>query len=279
MISLIEKALERALPPSGIHPPEIHEAMRYAVLNGGKRFRPSLVLAACRAVGGSPRPALLAASAVELIHAYSLVHDDLPALDNDEMRRGKPTCHRKFGEALAILAGDALLTRAFELLSQVRPAAKAIRLIQELSQAAGTGGMIGGQVLDIRFSAKAAGGTPDLATLETINRHKTGRLIEASVMLGALVGTHSDSPLRKMRRFGRSLGLAFQVVDDIMDGDGYLRLMEVSEARQKAEKLIQSAKREAESFGKRGKELIDLANLLLERIPSPNYVSAGHKSY
>jgi len=240
--------------------------MRYAVLGTGKRFRPLVVLAACEAVGGDPPKALLAACAVEFIHAYSLVHDDLPALDNDETRRGQPTCHRKFGEALAILAGDALLTRSFQLLGEVKPAETAVALIKELSEAAGTHGMIGGQVVDILFAEKGSGQALDLSTLDYISRRKTGRLIQASAVMGALMGTNSPAKLTRIRRFGSALGLAFQVVDDIMDNDGHLRLMSREQAREKVEGLIQEAKQEAARFASRGKRLLGLANFLLDSL-------------
>jgi len=259
------------------HPREIHEAMRYAVLNGGKRFRPLLVLHACEAVGREAKQALVPACAIELIHAYSLVHDDLPALDNDRVRRGKLTCHRKFGEALAILAGDALLTRAFQLLGEVKPPEKAVRLLHEVAEAAGTQGMVGGQVADILLSKNGSRRPARLSTLDTINRHKTGRLIEASVMVGAIMGTDVPEKLRRIRRFGAALGLAFQVVDDIMDGDGYLQLMNPDQARQKVQGLIRQAKEEVEVFGRRGKGLLSLADFLWKRIPTENYVPVGLK--
>ncbi len=269
----IEKALDRFLPEAPAHPPEIHEAMRYAVLNGGKRFRPILVLAACEAVGGNPEKALLAASAVEMVHAYSLVHDDLPALDNDDVRRGKPACHRKFGEAIAILAGDGLLTRAFELLATVKPAKKAVRLIHELSSAAGTQGMIGGQAADILFSKQEFGRSLDFSALDYISRHKTGKLIEASAVLGAVMGTNSEAKIERIRRFGQGLGFAFQVVDDIMDSDGYLRLMNLHEAQEKARHLIERAEEEIGSLGPRAGRLLGLSQLLLER--SKDHVPVG----
>ena len=240
--------------------------MRYAVLNGGKRVRPLLVLSACEAVGGQPREALLAASAVELIHAYSLVHDDLPALDNDDERRGRPTCHRQFGEALAILSGDALLTRAFQLLASIQPAGRANRLIQELAEAAGTGGMIGGQVTDILLAQNGSTHEVDLSTVETISRNKTGRLIQTSAVLGAMMGTNSEAKIQKIRRFGEALGLAFQVADDIMDGDGFLRLMTLNQAREKTQRLIQKAKMEIAVFGVKGKQLEALADFLLTTV-------------
>lgn len=275
---LIEAALERTLPLPSSHPPEIHEAMRYALLNGGKRFRPLLVLRACEAVGGEARQALLAASAVEMTHAYSLVHDDLPALDNDEMRRGKPACHKKFGEALAILTGDALLTRAFQLLGEIRPAQKALALLRELAEAAGTQGMIGGQTADILISQNGSSRSLDLSTLDFISRRKTGRLIEASAMMGAMMGTPSSSKRARMRRFGGSLGLAFQVVDDIMDGDGYLQLMTPDEARRKAQSLIQRAREEGKAFGRKAKGLLELTNFLWESIPAKNHAAVGFRN-
>ncbi len=268
-LALVEKALEQALPPESAYPREIHEAMRYAAIDGGKRFRPLLVLSACEAVGGSPKQALIPACAVELIHSYSLVHDDLPALDNDATRRGKPTCHRRFGEALAILTGDALLTRAFRLLSESRPAERAVKLLQELGDAAGTQGMVGGQVVDILIAKNGSKHRIRPATVDFISRCKTGRLIEASAVLGAIVGTNSPSKIKRVRQFGRALGLAFQVVDDIMDGDGYLQVMNRDRARRKAEALIQKAKQEAKHFGKKGRRLLALADFLLNRSTTP----------
>lgn len=264
--NLIENALRRCLSSNRSRPSEIHKAMRYAVLGGGKRFRPSLVLAACEAVGGNPKRAVPAACAVEMIHAYSLVHDDLPALDNDDLRRGKPTCHREFGEALAILTGDALLTRAFELLGQVKPAAVAIGLIQELSDAAGTRGMIGGQAADILLTKNGRARSLGLACIESISRNKTGRLIQASAVLGAMMGTRSTVQIHRIRRFGAALGLAFQIADDIMDSDGYLRLMSRRTAVKKLERLIQKAKQEIASLGPGKRRLLELADFLLNII-------------
>ena len=250
--------------------------MRYAVLNGGKRFRPNLVLSACEAVGGNPKEALLPACAVELIHSYSLVHDDLPALDNDQMRRGQPTCHRKFGEAIAILTGDGLLTRAFQILAGFKPVGKALRLLEELAEASGTNGMIGGQVADILFSKNGARERPNISTLDYISQSKTGRLIQGSAVLGAIVGTGSQSKITHIRRYGEALGLAFQVVDDIMDGDGYLQLMSSDEAQQKLETLITQAKKEAGFFGEKGKRLLGLANFLKQT--AQNHVPVGIKN-
>lgn len=269
-LDLIEKALDRSLTQKASEPAQIHEALRYAVLGGGKRFRPTLVLSACEAVGGDPAAALLPACAVEFIHCYSLIHDDLPALDNDDVRRGKPTCHRQFGEAIAILAGDALLTRAFELLSGVRPPERAVSLIRELSKAAGTEGMIGGQVADILHSGNGAAAKSGASTLDYISIHKTGRLIQASAVMGAMVGTRSEAKRDRIRRYGGAVGLAFQVVDDIMDGDGYLRVMNPGEARKKVDHLLHQACLEARTFGRKGGGLIQLAGLLLKRSQEEN---------
>lgn len=236
--------------------------MRYGVLEGGKRFRPLVVLAACEAVGGDAKKALIPACAIEMIHAYSLIHDDLPALDNDAMRRGKPTCHKQYGEAMAILAGDGLLTQAFQLLSELRPAGKAVLLVRELSDAAGTQGMIGGQVADILAAKNGNGRTLGLPALDYISQNKTGRLIQASATMGAIVGTQSQSKLNRIKRFGQALGLAFQVADDIMDGDGYLQVMQQDEAIQKAESLIAKAKQEAGALGNRARHLLGLADFL-----------------
>lgn len=277
-LNWIEANLDQVLSSEKGLPSEIHDAMRYAVLNGGKRFRPSLVLAACEAVGGNPRQALVPASAVELIHAYSLVHDDLPALDNDDIRRGKPTCHRKFGEALAILTGDALLTLAFQLLSEFRPIAKANCMIRELADAVGTRGMIGGQVADILWTRNGSAKNLDASRLDFISRNKTGRLIQVSAVIGAVVGTGSRSKIDRMRRFGSALGLAFQVVDDIMDGDGYLKLMDPTRACQKAEDLIRKAKQEAGGFGKKGDSLAGLADFLYQRARSTDVLPVGTKN-
>ena len=277
-LGLIERALEKSLPRPSLYPPQIHEAMRYGVLGGGKRFRPLVVLAACEAVGGRAKQAILPACAVEMIHAYSLIHDDLPALDNDETRRGKPTCHKRFGEALAILAGDALLTQAFRLLSETQPAHKSVALIRELSEAAGTSGMIGGQVADILISTNGKRGRLNVSSLDYISRYKTGRLIEASAVLGAIVGTSSVAKLKRIRQVGRSLGLAFQVIDDIMDGNGYLQVMQPDDARKKAEDLIQQAQQETASFGNRGKRLLGLADFLLSTINQTSNVPVGLKA-
>lgn len=263
-LALIEKRLKQALRARERRPVMIHQAVRYAAFTGGKRFRPVLALAACEACGGKPRDAIPCALAIEMIHTYSLVHDDLPALDNDAMRRGRPTCHRKFGEANAILAGDALLTLAFEVLTEVRPAAQAIRLIREVAVAAGVHGMIGGQVEDL------AGGARKKSLKEhlSISRGKTGQLIRVSALAGALAAGASPRELRAITRYGESLGLAFQVVDDILDKDGFCDVMSPQAAARKAVRLIARAKAAVEGFGPRGAALIFLADFLGSRIPA-----------
>ncbi len=215
-LALVEQALERWVAPEGRVPRSLAEPMRYAVLDGGKRLRPLLVLAASEAVGGQPQAALRAACAVELIHAYSLVHDDMPCMDNDTLRRGKPTVHVRFGEAAALLAGDALQALAFELLTpddgSVPPAMQA-RLCRMLAQAAGASGMAGGQAIDL-----ASVGRPlDSGQLHEMHRLKTGALLLGSVIMGASCGSPEPRALAALTDYGTAMGLAFQVVDDVLD--------------------------------------------------------------
>ncbi|MDD5672011.1 MAG: polyprenyl synthetase family protein, partial [Candidatus Omnitrophica bacterium] len=238
-ITAVDEILQEVLPPEGQRPSILHEAMRYAVFTGGKRFRPVLVLAAAEACGGTVQDALYPAAAIELVHAYSLVHDDLPALDNDETRRGKPTCHKQFGEAIAILAGDGLLTLAFQTLTKVRSARKVQQLLMELSTAAGSCGMIGGQVADLTLAQADL----DLPMLDYISVHKTGKLIKASTVFGAISADAGEETKQKLLKFGELLGMAFQSVDDMIDGDGYLKLMKSREVSQKVRDLIAKAKR------------------------------------
>lgn len=216
-LAVVEQGLSRWV---GVEAPaQLGEAMRYAVLDGGKRLRPLLVLAACEAVGGLPAAALRAACAVELIHAYSLVHDDMPCMDNDVLRRGKPTVHVQFGEARALLAGDALQALAFELIAPVAedaqeiPPAMQARLCGLLARAAGAQGMAGGQAIDLA----SVGLQLTEAQLRQMHRLKTGALLQASVCMGAACGTLSDSAQQALTSYGAALGLAFQVVDDILD--------------------------------------------------------------
>ncbi len=210
----VDAALERLMPPANTRPASIHAAMRYSVMAGGKRIRPILCLEAAR-IFRPDAGVLSVACALEFIHTYSLIHDDLPALDNDDMRRGMPTCHKKFGEAMAILAGDALLTLAFETLAKASlPADRRVAIIEEIATAAGTrDGMVGGQVADL----EAEGHPANAEILEYIHRSKTAALIRASIVSGAISGGAGDDDLLHLRRFGELIGWAFQVTDDILD--------------------------------------------------------------
>ena len=253
---LVDRALARALPKSSAIPQVIHEAMRYCVFSGGKRFRPLLCLGACEAVGAPPRQALPVACATELIHTYSLVHDDLPAMDNADQRRGQPTCHRKFGEGNAILVGDALLTLSFELLGR-NGTPNVLSIIRTLGQACGTVGLIGGQTLDLQAISQ-----PRLATertLRNIAERKTAALITASVVAGALSARATSQQLRLLHRYGTDIGLAFQLVDDVHDGEGLAQAMGADQARAEALRLIARAGVTLAPFGKRAGALRQLA--------------------
>ena len=213
----VDEALERALPPESQAPATLHRAMRYSIFAGGKRLRPVLVIAGAEAVGGRMEPVLPAACALEMIHTYSLIHDDLPAMDNDDYRRGRPTSHKVFGEAMAILAGDGLLTHAFRLLADCwRPdldGAVLRDVLVDLSDAAGSDGMVGGQVADLEAEGKKVGAD----ILDYIHLHKTAALIRASITVGARLSGAGGDTLRALAVAGRALGLAFQIVDDMLD--------------------------------------------------------------
>ncbi len=211
----VDDALQRWVPPDSTLPESIHKAMRYSLFAGGKRIRPILCMAAAEAVSDLAAGIESCACTLELIHTYSLIHDDLPALDNDDLRRGVPTCHKVFGDAIAILAGDALLTLAFQVLAQMDCAAeRKVSLIAELSTAAGTvGGMIGGQVCDL----EGEGRHPDAMLLEAIHRAKTGALLRASLRMGAIYAGADDDQLSALSCYGEHVGLAFQIVDDVLD--------------------------------------------------------------
>jgi geranylgeranyl diphosphate synthase type II len=212
----VERALDRWVPPHDVNPATIHSAMRYSLFAGGKRIRPLLTIAAAQAVSDAPVGIETCACALEMIHTYSLIHDDLPALDNDDLRRGRPTCHKVYGDAMAILAGDALLTLAFEVLAKMEyaDASKRIELVSELATASGSvGGMIGGQVNDIEGEGKH----PTAHLLESIHRAKTGALLRASVRMGAIYAGAAADQLAALTSFGEHIGLAFQIVDDILD--------------------------------------------------------------
>ncbi len=215
-VKRVDQALAEWVPGDTVDPPSIHQAMRYSLFAGGKRIRPVLAITAADAIEDGPPGVEHAAATLELVHTYSLIHDDLPALDNDDLRRGRPTCHKVFGEAMAILAGDALLTLAFSVLSRLQDvtAERKIRLVEELSRAAGTvGGMIGGQVNDLA----GEGQMPTAALLNSIHRAKTGALLRASVRMGAIYAGATERELAALSAYGEHIGLAFQIIDDVLD--------------------------------------------------------------
>ncbi len=281
----VETALEQFLPAPATLPQDLHQAMRYAVLDGGKRVRPLLVYAAGQALDADEQALDVAASAVECIHAYSLVHDDLPAMDNDDLRRGKPTCHRAFGEALAILAGDALQCKAFHLLAHAPMGAvdaeARVEMLELLALAAGSRGMVGGQALDMA----AVGRELDIAELEDMHIHKTGALIRAAVLLGAWCApTLAHDQRRALDHYAKCIGLAFQVQDDILDVIGdtqalgkragadrarrkptYPDLLGLAGARERAQELHQRALHSLEGFGAEADPLRWLSHYIVAR--------------
>lgn len=278
---MIDEALERLLPTYDEASECLYKAMRYAVINGGKRIRPMLALDACYAVGGDERLALPAACAIELIHSYSLVHDDMPCLDNDDYRRGKPTCHKAFGEAMALLCGDALLTLAFEVLASEQlnvgvPADVVVEVIKVIAKAAGHHGMVGGQAKDIEAQKRLSMGEQlDMSEIRDIHRRKTGALITASVEVGAIIGGASVRQREALRKFGEEIGFAFQVVDDLIDASDESRkkrwepnvvsVLGVESARQLASDAVERALAELAQFDERAEPLRAFAKFLLER--------------
>jgi len=213
----VEAALSASCPQQ--YPETINEAMRYSLLAGGKRIRPLLCLAACEMVGGDPAVAMPTACALEMIHTMSLIHDDLPSMDNDDFRRGKPTCHKVYGEEIAILAGDALLSRSFEYIARATvgvPAERVLRVICDVGKAVGSEGLVAGQVVDIQMEGNGGQGA-GLQTLQYIHAHKTGALLEAAVVAGAVLGGADEAQVQRLGRYAQNIGLAFQVVDDILD--------------------------------------------------------------
>jgi len=278
-----DAALDRLLPLETQDPVSIHKAMRHSVFAGGKRLRPVLCMEAGRMVADStPDGIEELGAAVEMLHTYSLIHDDLPALDNDDLRRGRPTCHKVFGEAIAILAGDALQTRAYEVLAKLKCSAEArVRIIEEIARSTGTiDGMIGGQVVDL----EAERTTPNTVMLEYIHRSKTAALIAASLVSGGNYAGAKDDAIGHLRAFGRSIGLAFQIVDDVLDVTQtseqlgktagkdtaaakvtYPALFGLDESKRKADALVHSALAELDSFGARAETLKKLARFLVER--------------
>ena len=280
---LTDAALDRLLPPATQQPASIHQAMRHSVFAGGKRIRPILCMEAGRMIANSlPAGIEDLGAALEMLHTYSLIHDDLPALDNDDLRRWRPTCHKVFGEAIAILAGDALQTQAYEVLSRLKcPPEARVRIIEEIARGTGTiDGMIGGQVVDLEAEHTKA----DVTTLEYIHRAKTAALITASVVSGGIYAGGNPNDVEKLRTFGQSVGLAFQIVDDVLDVTQtseqlgktagkdtaaekatYPALFGIDESLQKADALVESAFASVGSFGLSAEPMKALARFLVER--------------
>jgi geranylgeranyl diphosphate synthase type II len=280
---LADSALERLLPPETTRPVSIHKAMRHSVFAGGKRIRPILCMEAGTMIAGTRPPgAENLGAALEMLHTYSLIHDDLPALDNDDLRRGRPTCHKVFGEAIAILAGDALQTQAYEVLSMLNcPPTARVKIVEEIARRTGTvDGMIGGQVVDL----EAEHTKPNLETLEYIHRSKTAALITASVVSGGLFAGAGDTDVAKLRTFGQSIGLVFQIVDDVLDVTQtseqlgktagkdtaaekatYPSLFGIEGSLKKADALVETGFIALDSFGSRADPLKSLARFLVER--------------
>jgi geranylgeranyl diphosphate synthase, type II len=279
---LIDRELDRLVPAESVPPETIHRAMRYSLFAGGKRVRPILCLAAGRAVADDPRGIETAACSLEFVHTYSLIHDDLPALDNDDYRRGKLTSHKVFGEAMAILTGDALLTLAFETLSKMDVTGdRKVSVMEELATAAGTvGGMIGGQVADLEGEGKP----PNAELLESIHRAKTGALLRASVRMGAIYAGADEQQLDAISRYGEHVGLAFQIVDDVLDVEQsseslgktagknaqqqkitFPAVYGLAESRRMAERERMGAHESLSIFGARSGRLRELADLIVQR--------------
>ena len=272
---VVDEALDNYLPKEKDEPKIIHRAMRYSVFAGGKRLRPILAMASFELVGGKGNSILPAACALELIHTYSLIHDDLPCMDDDDLRRGKPTSHKVFGEGMAVLAGDALHALAFEVLLKARR----IDIVSEIAKAIGTKGMIGGQVADLEAEGKKI----SLSKVDYIHTHKTAALIKASIRAGALLGEASSEKLNFLSGYGEKIGLAFQITDDILDVVGkekmmgkktgadqnkatYPKLIGVEKSKQKAKQLVEKAKGELEVFGDKGLILKELADFIVNRV-------------
>jgi len=282
---IINSALDKWLPlPHGPSGPVV-DAIRYSLMSGGKRIRPILLIAAAGATGGDQKALLPAACAFECIHTYSLIHDDLPAMDNDDLRRGRPTCHKVYGEAIAILAGDGLLTYAFELMCKPELTQNISPLLLKdavflLAKAAGVSGMVGGQTADILMEGQPV----DAEALSFIHSHKTGSLIQTSVEIGGLLGKASDEELYHLKRYGESLGLAFQIKDDLLDVEGdqeilgkpvgsdnrnfkatYPALFGLKETKRRAQELLEKALSELECFDDRAEPLRSIARYIIKR--------------
>ena len=279
--ALVDAYLPQALDLAAGCPARLREAMAYSLLAPGKRLRPLLVLLAAEAAGGAGERALPAAAAFEMVHTYSLIHDDLPAMDDDDLRRGQPTCHKRFGEATAILAGDALLTLAFQVLAESYPPATAAACCGELARGAGAAGMVGGQVEDLAWEHEPSG---QLADLERVHAHKTGALFRACLRVGGHVAGAGREVLDRLDAFGRAFGLAFQITDDLLDVHGhadqagkrvgkdaargkltYPGLLGAAESRGRAERLCREAQDHLAPLGAGGRRLAALARMLCTR--------------
>ena len=269
--AVINAQLDRLTDYPAAVPPRLKEAVRYSLLQGGKRLRPILTLAAAEMAGGDPAPAIPAACALEMIHTYSLIHDDLPAMDNDDLRRGKPTCHIKFGEATAILAGDALLTEAFAAVARTADEAVRAPMAAALAEAAGVFGMIGGQADDVIGEKSLSGGSPSgdrIALLRSIHRRKTGALITCAFRLGGLAASAGEDELNALAACGEAFGLAFQITDDLLDVTGneqllgkrvgkdaalgkltFPGLLGIDESRAEAVRQVEAGRRALDLFG------------------------------
>jgi geranylgeranyl diphosphate synthase type II len=282
----VDKTLEKLVPPAKIFPSSVHAAMRYSLFAGGKRVRPILAIAAAEALGANTSGLLPLAGTVELIHTYSLIHDDLPSMDNDDFRRGRPTCHKVYGEAIAILAGDGLLNMAFEVLSDPRqlksvPANRLIAIIKEISTASGVFGMVGGQVVDMESEGKDI----DFPTLEYIHTHKTGALIRASVRVGALYARAGKRQYTALTHYGEMVGLAFQIADDILDITGkqeeigkdvgsdikkgkktFPSFYGLEESRRRAVEVVDKAVTALKDFDRKADPLREIAKYIINRV-------------
>jgi len=283
---IVDKALDKIVPSAKTFPPSVNEAMRYSLFAGGKRVRPILSIAAAESLGAKTAGLLPLAGALELIHTYSLIHDDLPAMDNDDFRRGRPTCHKAYGEAIAILAGDGLLNMAFEVLSDPRrtkavPASRVLAIIKEIATASGVFGMVGGQVVDMNSEGKDV----DFPTLEYIHTHKTGALIRASVRVGALYARAGKRQFTALTHYGEMVGLAFQIADDILDIIGkreeigkdvgsdlkkgkktYPSFYGIDESKRRAVEVVDKAIHALKDFDRKADPLRELARYIINRV-------------
>jgi geranylgeranyl pyrophosphate synthase len=269
---VLEPLLEASLPPADAPPERLHRAMRHLLLPGGKRLRPAFCLAACEAAGTPRERALPMAAAVELVHGFSLIHDDLPCMDDDRERRGRPAVHVAFGEDLAVLAGDALLALAFEVLAAGEDVDPSVRVacIRELARAAGSGCLVGGQVDDLHFDEARTAGRDEAARVEDVHARKSAALIEAAVVGGGLLGGASPDLVACLRRFSTEIGVAFQIADDLLDGDAaeacsLVRVLGPDGARARAAARLKAGLDELQGFCERAAPLRDLARLAVER--------------